>query len=111
MLFGSEPFEHLIGELRLATIFKIGGDLMGGGEMVAGSEEYLTYKQKRREVLCAVTLSSLLRQFECGDEVEFEQEMHTQARNAARRTSRRASRARARAPRITRRRTHESRTR
>merc|ERR1719399_635293 len=53
MLFGSEPFEHLIGELRLATIFKMGGDLLGGGgESQPGSEQYLAYKQKRREVLC-----------------------------------------------------------
>jgi DnaJ-class molecular chaperone len=27
MLFGSEPFEYLIGELRLATMFLHGGDV------------------------------------------------------------------------------------
>ena len=77
-LFGSDPFEHLIGELRLATIFKMGGELLGG-ETAPGTEEYLTYKQKRRVVLCAVTLSSFLRQFESGDEEEFEADMHREA--------------------------------
>ena len=59
MLFGSEPFEHLIGELRLATMFSSGGEV---------SEVYLAYKQKRREVLCALNLSGLLAQFVFGDE-------------------------------------------
>lgn len=40
--------------------------------------KYLNYKQKRRVVLCAVTLRDLLRQFQCGDEREFEHEMHEQ---------------------------------
>jgi len=43
------------------------------------SDAYLQYKQRRREVLCAVTLSDLLRMFVMGDEAEFEQEMHAHA--------------------------------
>ena len=73
MLFGSEPFEYLIGELRLATMFAAGGDGMG-------NEAYMTYKQKRREVICALTLKGLLAQFCCGDEAEFEAEMHSHAK-------------------------------
>jgi len=69
MLFGSEPFEHLIGELKLATMFAHGD----------ADESYLAYKQKRREVLCALTLAGLLRQFEHGDEGEFEADMHREA--------------------------------
>jgi hypothetical protein len=42
-------------------------------------ESYLAYKQKRREVLCALTLAGLLRQFEHGDEGEFEADMHREA--------------------------------
>ena len=70
MLFGSEPFEPLIGELHLATRFALGGE---------ADEQYLAYKQKRREVLCALTLAGLLRQFEWGDEEEFESDMHREA--------------------------------
>ena len=70
MLFGSEPFEHLIGELRLATLFSLGGEV---------SEAFLLYKQKRREVMCALTLAGLLSQFCGGDEAEFEQDMHAEA--------------------------------
>ena len=70
MLFGSEPFAHLIGELRLATLFSLGGEV---------SEAYLQHKQKRREVMCALTLAGLLSQFCGGDEAEFEQDMHAEA--------------------------------
>ena len=70
MLFGSEPFEHLIGELKLATLFALGGE---------ADEQLLAYKQKRRELLCALTLKGLLGQFECGDETEFETDMHAEA--------------------------------
>ena len=78
MLFGSEPFEHLIGELKLATMFALGGE---------ADEAYLKYKQRRREVLCAVTLGGMLSQYVHGDEEEFEADMHREAealREAAR---------------------------
>ena len=69
MLFGSEPFEHLIGELRLATLFSLGGEV---------SEAFLLYKQKRREVMCAhaggAALAVLRRR-----RAEFEQDMHAEA--------------------------------
>ena len=71
MCFGSEPFEYLIGELRLATLFSTGGD---------PNEAFLAYKQKRREVSCALALRGLLLMFEAGDEAEFEMEMHTHAK-------------------------------
>ena len=70
MLFGSEPFEHLIGELRLATRFALGE---------TADDAFLAYKQKRREVMCAVTLCGLLGQFAHGDEAEFEADMHREA--------------------------------
>jgi hypothetical protein len=70
MLFGSEPFEYLVGELRLATLFLHGGE---------ANEEFMAYKQKRRELLCAVTLTGLLSEFEYGDEAEFEAHMHDEA--------------------------------
>ena len=70
MLFGSEPFEHLIGELKLATMFALGGE---------ADEAYLKYKQRRREVLCAVTLGGMLSQYVHGDEEEFEADMHREA--------------------------------
>lgn len=70
MLFGSEPFEHLIGELRLATLFAHGGE---------ADEAFMAFKQKRREVLCAITLAGMLGQFEHGDEAEFEADMHEEA--------------------------------
>jgi len=73
MLFGSEPFEYLFGELKAATMFSLGGTT-GTLDM-----KYLAYKQKKRIVLCAVTLRDLLRMFELGDEKEFEEEMHAHA--------------------------------
>jgi len=81
MLFGSEAFEYLIGELKMATLFSHGGDPSSGGEVGEGelSPLYLAYKQKKREVLCAVTLRDLLRMWTMGDEAEFEEEMHSQA--------------------------------
>ena len=71
MLFGSEPFEYLIGELKLATMFAHGGE---------ADERFMEHKQKRREVMCAVTLKGLLAQFVSGDEGEFEVEMHAHAK-------------------------------
>ena len=71
MLFGSEPFEYLIGELKLATIFANGGEM---------DEAFMSYKQKRREVTCALNLKGLLQQFCYGDEAEFEAEMHQHAK-------------------------------
>ena len=47
-----------------------------GGEVHEG---YMAYKQKRREVLCAMTLRGLLQMFTSGDEEEFEAEMHAHA--------------------------------
>ena len=45
-----------------------------GGNTGTLDMKYLNYKQKKREVICAVTLRDLLRQFEMGDETESEQE-------------------------------------
>jgi len=70
-LFGSAPFEYLVGELKLASLFTDEGAL---------DERFVEYKQRRREVLCALTLCGLLQQAVLGDMDEFESEMHEHAK-------------------------------
>ena len=75
MLFGSAPFEYLVGELKAATMMSLG---MEHGSL---DSKFLNYKQKRREVVCALTLKGFLKQFECGDEREFEEDIHRNAQD------------------------------
>lgn len=55
MIFGSEMFEHIIGELQVATHIKA---LTEPGANT--NSEYLQFRQRRREVQCAVNLATKL---------------------------------------------------
>ncbi|KAJ1621317.1 X-domain of DnaJ-containing-domain-containing protein, partial [Pavlovales sp. CCMP2436] len=76
ILFGSELFESLVGELQLAMLF-------GMAEGAEVSEKQLATRQRRREVLCALHLSQLLAMFVAGDEAEFEADAHELAQRLA----------------------------
>lgn len=54
MIFGSEKFEPLIGELQIAQMMS-----MEKGQ----PSEFLAFKQKRREVLIAINLNNMLKLF------------------------------------------------
>ena len=58
IIFGSEDFEHLIGELELATQFRSmsSDDVSGSDE----SSDYFRFKQRKRELTCAVLLAAKL---------------------------------------------------
>ena len=58
MIFGSEEFVPLVGALKLAT--------MAGAESEMSSEES-NFRQRRREVQCAVNLRDLLEPFVSGE--------------------------------------------
>jgi DnaJ-domain-containing protein 1 len=75
ILFGSEQFEALVGELQLAMLFAM--------EASEVSEKQLAARQRRREVLCAVHLSQMLSMFVAGDEREFAADMHALATRLA----------------------------
>lgn len=62
MIFGSELFEPLVGELKMATAATMGGDDNVGGLNANGelNEELMEFKQWKREVACAVHLADLL---------------------------------------------------
>lgn len=86
MIFGSERFEPIVGELELATRMQHGG-LGIGDDGSSGSKEALMYSnpkvksfiQKRREVQCAVTLAKRLERFVGGDESGFRREAEEEA--------------------------------
>jgi len=76
MVFGSEEFEPLVGALKLAT--------MAGAENEMSSEES-DFRQRRREVQCAVNLRDLLEPFVSGekDENAFTEEIQVKATGLA----------------------------
>lgn len=76
ILFGSEQFDALVGELQLAMLFG-----MDGGQ---ASERALSARQARREVLCALHLAQLLSMHVAGDEAEFAQDAHELAQRLRR---------------------------
>lgn len=86
MIFGSERFEPIVGELELATRMQHGG-LGIGDDGSSGSKEALMYSnpkvknfiQKRREVQCAVTLAKRLERYVGGDESGFRREAEEEA--------------------------------
>jgi len=73
LIFGSDKFEPLVGELQLAMVLSIGEDptaLLGNGaDRVAG---LLQAKQKRREVSLAVQLAARLQRYVEGDSHGFQ---------------------------------------
>merc|ERR1712032_455239 len=73
LIFGSDKFEPLVGELQLAMVLSIGEDptaLLGSGaDRVAG---LLHVKQKRREVSLAVQLAARLQRYVDGDSYGFQ---------------------------------------
>lgn len=74
ILFGSEQFDSLVGELQLASLFAMDGQV---------SEKQLAAKQRRREVVCALHLAQQLAMYVAGDEREFAADMHELAARLA----------------------------
>ena len=74
MVFGSEDFEPLVGALKLASMAG------GGGDEVSDAES--AFRQRRREVQCAVNLRGLLQPLVAGElDVEgFEASVGARAR-------------------------------
>ena len=70
MIFGSEKFEPLIGELKLASQMSGMQDEFGGGGLE--DPELWRFRQRKRIVQCAVNLASKLQQFcDSKDSEEF----------------------------------------
>jgi hypothetical protein len=59
MIFGSENFEPIIGELQLSTQIQSLMDAEGAID-TSVTPDYLALKQRKREILCALTLVSKL---------------------------------------------------
>ena len=59
MLFGSEKFDDLIGELQLASMMQ----QAEAGDTMDPSMKHLSHKQRAREVKCAGHLAERLRPF------------------------------------------------
>lgn len=70
MLFGSDDFEHLVGELMIATAARMGDDL---------SMKRIQELQAARVEKLAVMLKALLRRWVEGDEVGFREAMHAES--------------------------------
>jgi hypothetical protein len=60
-MFGSAPFEYLVGELKLA------GVLTHVDATELPDDRFTAYMQRRREVKCAVTLRGMLSQYVAGE--------------------------------------------
>lgn len=74
MIFGSEKFEPLVGELQLAT-------QMNAESEAANDPRFRAWKQKKREVQCAVNLAAKLQQFidDGCDEAKFRAQLKEEA--------------------------------
>ncbi|KAK9815321.1 hypothetical protein WJX72_001695 [[Myrmecia] bisecta] len=70
MLFGSDSFEHLVGELMIAAAARNGGDLSAG---------QMKKLQIAREERLAVLLNALLRRWVEGDQEGFKESMQAEA--------------------------------
>ena len=79
MLFGSEKFDDLIGELAIASMLQQAE--ASSGEGMDPSLKHLSHKQRQRKVTCAVKLAERLQQFADGevDMAAFEKDARTQA--------------------------------
>jgi hypothetical protein len=75
MIFGSERFEDIIGELSTATHIKCMIDPDSDT-----STPFLMFKQRKREVQLAVTLAAKLQQFVDGDEGGFLEKAKAEAK-------------------------------
>lgn len=73
-LFGSDRFEHLVGELMLAAAARAGPNV---------TAESIRRLQTAREATLAAYLSSLLQQYVQGDEFGFRQSMEAEAQDLA----------------------------
>jgi len=78
MIFGSEQFERYLGELQLAS-------MMQGGDDDETPTSLLRFKQRRREVKCAVALKDRLQPFVSGEltEEQFRESLVVEAREIA----------------------------
>ncbi|KAK9800240.1 hypothetical protein WJX73_004696 [Symbiochloris irregularis] len=74
MLFGSDRFEHLVGELTIAAVARTGGDI---------PQAQMKRMQENRELKLAELLTALLRRWVEGDHVGFLESMGTEARELA----------------------------
>jgi len=74
MLFGSERFEHLIGELAISTAARNSGNL---------SQKQMQRIQAQREQTLAINLKALLRRYVEGDEAGFKESMVAEAKELA----------------------------
>jgi hypothetical protein len=74
MIFGSENFEEIIGELQLAAQIKAMTD-----PTAHVSAEFFAFKQRKREVQCAVNLVRRLQTYVDGDVDGFKEKMHREA--------------------------------
>jgi hypothetical protein len=74
MIFGSENFEEIIGELQLAAQIKAMTD-----PAAHVSAEFFAFKQRKREVQCAVNLVKRLQTYVDGDVELFKEKMHNEA--------------------------------
>lgn len=73
-LFGSDRFEHLVGELMLAAAARAGPSITAEG---------IRRLQTSREATLAAYLSSLLQQYVQGDEIGFRKSMEAEAQDLA----------------------------
>eukprot|EP00596_Hydrurales_sp_CCMP1899_P000062 CAMPEP_0119043032 /NCGR_PEP_ID=MMETSP1177-20130426/16361_1 /TAXON_ID=2985 /ORGANISM="Ochromonas sp, Strain CCMP1899" /LENGTH=618 /DNA_ID=CAMNT_0007010211 /DNA_START=212 /DNA_END=2068 /DNA_ORIENTATION=+ len=76
MIFGSEKFEPLVGELQLASQMQEGGD-----DPALQHHKLKHYKQRRREIQCAVNLAAKLQPYvdSGGNEEMFRESLHAEA--------------------------------
>jgi curved DNA-binding protein CbpA len=74
MIFGSENFEPIIGELQVAASIKA----MTEPSQIAGTT-MLAFRQRKREVQCAVNLVRKLDTYEEGNEADFVERMQSEA--------------------------------
>ncbi len=82
MIFGSEKFEPIVGELDLASKMT---SSKGGKEDGSPDDDSTThpklkaFRQKKRQVQCAVNLAAKLQQWVDGDEAGFVQQAEADA--------------------------------
>lgn len=77
MIFGSENFEPLVGELQLAS-------QMQEDSEIHNHPKVRTFKQKKREVKCAVVLATKLQAFvDSGNELVFKESIREEAKELA----------------------------
>ena len=77
MIFGSEKFEPLIGELQIAK--QMQSATADDEKPVRFESKLLKFQQKKREVKCAVNLARKLQRYVDGDVEGFKQEIAEEA--------------------------------